>query len=285
MRVLRKLEATVRREFPDVSAQRRRSAIRRAADSSLSQGILAAARDIRASANYRPGNSLDEEIDASLRLGYASEVIRARGDTALPDDEFRNLVAKFNETMCDLHHRFPRLRYLPPPVLSQRLASSPGGAAEYRPATKTIQFRKADLRAWDRRIAREISKGWIAPKAPGIAGVICHEYGHHLGNVDSPRPWYSELTAALKRNGVSFGSERGLPGDAAFSKAVKGHLARMGVGRYAGVNPREFQAEVLGWYMSPNYGQPGEPKMPAFLEDWVRGSFPWLASGNSDANP
>ena len=127
--------------------------------------------------------------------------------------------------------------------------------------------------------------GWIAPKAPGIAGAISHEYGHHLSFVDAPRPWYPELTAALKRNGVSVASRGKLPSDAEFSKALQGHLARLGVGRYAGVNPREFQAEVLAWYMSPAYGQPGEPRMPEFLEDWVRDCFPFLARDDADANP
>ena len=203
----------------------------------------------------------------------------------MPDDEFRTLVAGFNETMSDLHGRFPRLRHVPPPVLSQELATTPTAAAEYENATRTIHFRKANLPDWDRRISREFAKGWIAPKAPRIAGVISHEYGRHLSNVRAPRPWFPELVTALKNNGVPIGSRGKLPSDAEFSKAIKGHLARLGVGCYAGVNPGEFQAEVLAWYMSPTYGQPGEPRMPVFLEDWVRDSFPWVTQDGANANP
>ena len=285
MRVLHKLDRVIRQEFPDVPAKDRRSVIRRAAVPSLPQRILATARGIRETAGYRPGQSLDEEINETLRLGFASDVVRASGDTALPDDEFRNLVAKFNETMSDLHRRFPRLRYIPPPILSQELATSPTAAAEYEHATRVIRFRRANLQHWDRRISREISKGWIAPKAPGIAGVISHEYGHHLSFVRAPRPWFSELVAALKNNGISVTSRGKLPTDAEFSKAIQGHLAGLGVGRYAGANPREFQAEVLAWYMSPTYGQPGEPRMPVFLEDWVRDSFPWVTQDSANASP
>ena len=150
MRVLHTLDEAVRREFPDVPARDRRSVIRRAAVRSLPQSILAAARGIRETTSYRPGRSLDEEINETLRLGFASEVVRASGDNALSDDDFRNLVTKFNETMSDLHRRFPGLRNIPPPILSQELTIGPDAAGEYQASTRTIRFRNADLQAWDR---------------------------------------------------------------------------------------------------------------------------------------
>ncbi len=47
------------------------------------------------------------------------------------------------------------------------------------------------------------------------------------------------------------------------------------VSQYAANNIYEFAAEVLSWYMNPEYGK-SVPAMPDYLENWVRECFPML---------
>ena len=284
MRVLQKLEATIRGEYPEVSAKRLRSTLQGASVLAVPERILAITRTVRASSRYRPGQSLDDEINEAKRLGYASDVIRAAGEGAIPDEDFRGIVAGFNETMSDLHRRFPGLRRIAPPALQQREAEDTGAYALYSRSEMSIRFRKASDDEWKRVLERGIDRGWMTRKAPGLAGGIAHEYGHHLSEIETPRPWYPGLVKVLKRNGVAFATPSLEPDSAEFSKAVRGHLAGMGLGRYAGVNPREFQAEVLACYMSPTYGEPSQPRLPGFLETWIEDCFPMLTHPSRDAD-
>ena len=283
MQVLHKLESTVRREYPEIPAKDLHSVFRRAAVLPVPERILATARGIRAATGYRPGQTLDDEIREAKRLGFASRVVRAQGPGAIADADFKEIVGKFNQTMCDLHRRFPGLRRVPPPALLQREAVDESAYALYSRSEQSIRFRNVSDDEWKVVLARGIAIGWMTRKAPGMAGGIAHEYAHHLSEMKTSRPWYPALVEVLKRNGVVFESTSPEPRNAEFSKAVKKHLAAMGVGRYAGVSPREFQAEILAWYMSPSYGEPSEAKMPDYLENWVRECFPFLSTASRDA--
>ena len=278
MRVLHKLEATIRKEFPEISRGRLRAGVKRVSHLPLSRRILVTAAGVRAAATYRKGNTLDEEMRETVRLGHASKVYRVPEGKAIPEREFTRIVQEYNRTMSDLHARFPGLRRIPPPALTQREAVDPLAYALYSRSARTIRFRNAPDGEWTTAVERGISIGWMTPKAPGLQGCIAHEYGHHLSDVAAVRPWFSGLVRALKENGIPIGSGARLPSNDEFSRAVKGHLARMGLGGYAGANPREFVAEALAWYMSPSYGQPPESRMPAFLETWLRDCFPCLST-------
>ena len=50
------------------------------------------------------------------------------------------------------------------------------------------------------------------------------------------------------------------------------------VSTYAATNVNEFAAEVLSWYMNPEYGK-SAATMPDFLENWIRECFPMLETG------
>ena len=278
LRVLHKLESTLRKEFPEISRGRLRAGARRVSHLPLARRILVTASGVRAAATYREGSTLDEEIREALRLGHASRVFRVSKDAAIPEREFTRIVQEYNRTMSDLHGRFPKLRRVPPPALTQREADDPLAYALYSRGAQTIRFRNASIEEWTETLARGIARGWMTPKAPGLQGGIAHEYGHHLSDVAAARPWFPELVRVLKGNGVPIASTARLPGNGEFSRAVKGHLPAMGLGRYAGVNPREFVAEALAWYMSPTYGQPLESRMPAYLENWLRDCFPCLSA-------
>ena len=68
----------------------------------------------------------------------------------------------------------------------------------------------------------------------------------------------------------------GLYDDAEFNKAVKDNYRKTGCGKYATVNGREFVAEALACYMAPEYGTEAVPRLPGFMERWLRDSFPFL---------
>ena len=278
MRVLHELDSTIRREFPDVSPGRLRERVKRVSHLPLARRILLTASGVRAAATYRKGQSLEGEIGEALRLGHASEVVRVPGKAGIPERDFAPIVEEYNRTMADLHRRFPRLRHVAPPAITQEESRDPLAFALYSRRTRAIRFRNASPEEWTRTMAHGLSIGWMTPKAPGLQGGIAHEYAHHLTDIAAARPWLHELVRVLDANGVAIESAKGLPGNDEFSRSVKGHLAGMGLGGYAGVNPREFVAEAMAWYMSPSYGVPPGSRMPKYLEGWLLDCFPCLAT-------
>ena len=116
--------------------------------------------------------------------------------------------------------------------------------------------------------------GYLTPKQD-FSGFIHHEYAHHLINRIVPeKQWVPKLVEALKLGGLSNASIRFVDGVPQFAQETADRIAKS-VSGYAAKNARECAAEVLSWYMNPEYGKSVAP-MPGYLEHWVRECFPML---------
>ena len=229
-------------------------------------------------------------IKATVRHGYAKRVIaEGHPDCANPVSErtFLEILRGYYEGMGDLHARFPALRTIEPPSLSQEDPTSKGveckAKYQYEPGAMLFASDALD----DSPVESANPFQYKAPREPGIKGVLAHEYGHHLSSERVvPRSiWQPKLEAMLTARGL-LAAPRGLhSNDARFAVLVGKQARELGIGAYAGVKLTEFAAEAIRWRMHPEYGQTEDaPRMPSDLEDWVHDCFPFLDNGQIPEN-
>ena len=227
------------------------------------------------------------ELQRACERGFVNQFVLAR-DPACPyphrQSRFAAMLRQFNDLMADLHQRFPDLRNVRPPNLSQNAVDArvPHFSAMYDSETETMEF--ASVAAGNGRIRSQQARALLidAPKTGGFFGTILHEYSHHLASAENSNQlgWLTGLGVMLQENGfISDASRLDSTSDLhpSFGELVGNKTLRMGLGTYAGTNAAEFVAEVLAWRMSPGYGETDEiPKMPPYLENWVHEYFPFL---------
>ncbi len=210
------------------------------------------------------------------------------------DSRFWRLVTEYNEVMEDLHTRFPGLRKIEQPYLSNTdlaadsTQSGPGGTAAlglYRRFACVMEFRQ--FACWSRwHHALESDGTRDSAPARGFAGLLAHEYGHHLSSdaVVSAPDWMPPLKAMLEANlpapeAASAASTKAPP-DEAFRARYGRLIGTMGIGHYAGQDALEFAAEAISWRLHRDYGGSSDaPRMPRYLENWVHACFPFLNNG------
>lgn len=250
---------------------------------------------IRTEPPVEPAFRLDYEMDRALSRGYVNRfVIRGEPECRfpMPADAFLGLLSTYNRTIEDLHDRFPRLADLNPPNLSQSDAAQqiPGTSGIYEETTETLTFANLDPAEHAKRRANSVGQSYWTPKAPGLVGVMVHEYAHHLTSPNAPnrQKWEDCLVALLRQQGFIRENTAIYRGDRlgpAFTVEVGKNVRELGLGYYGGTSVDEFVAEALAWRMAPGYGASVEvPRMPRFLEDWVHDCFPFTRSGSIPAD-
>ena len=261
------------------------------------QSIIDSVSDIRSRTEYTPATDTGAEVRNTLRFGFAGKVtaqpaIHTPQAAALESEQgqlassagetnlSREQLFWYNRTMNDLYNRFPKLRDIPA-ISSLDLDSfiekpnknqSTFGIYHYE--NRSLELAPFDMsyEAWKILMAANI--GYLTPKQD-FSGFIHHEYAHYLSNLIVPeKQWVPKLVEALKLGGLSNASIRFVDGVPEFAQETADRIAKS-VSGYAAKNAREFAAEVLSWYMNPEYGKSVAP-MPGYLERWVRGCFPML---------
>ena len=238
-------------------------------------------------------------MEEAVRLGYVKDPFESRpvGRAGLNSDKtFLKIVEGLNEKMRDLHARFPGLRNVEPPTLSQQdpnhdekllSARDPGHKpaliwGQYLDNEAAMMFANPADVDWFQTDAADTHIG--SPNEQGFSGVLVHEYGHHLSNRVVPRStWKPKLEAMLRANGLLHGPRGAhLPhaNDHDFAAFVGKQVRELGIGIYAGTDEYEFVAEAIAWRMHPDYGRTEDvPRMPPILENWVHECFPFLDNG------
>ena len=250
---------------------------------------------IRTEPPIEPAFRLGYEIDRALSRGYVNRfVIRGEPECRfpMPAKAFLGLLSTYNRTMEDLHDRFPRLADLNPPNLSQSDSAReiPGSSGFYNETMEILSFANLDPAVHARRRAASQGQSYSTPKAPGLVGVMVHEYAHHLTSPNAPnrQKWEDSLVALLRQQGFIRENTAIYRGDRfgpAFTVEVGKNVRELGLGYYGGASVDEFVAEALAWRMAPGYGASVEvPRMPRFLEDWVHDCFPFTRSGSIPAD-
>ena len=236
------------------------------------------------------GKTVEEMKRDSVTIAkYFQTAWKGRETThLLSDKQFHYIVGKYNETMSDLFARFPGLRSIPPPCLIQARPTNKAADGVYSSLYNSISVAGMSDKQWQSTSSQNMTAGWYVPSAPGLPGTLAHEYGHHISmrnitknketGANSVPDWYPELARVLEKNDVIAPGDLdpACPNASDFSRALKHYPAQSGVGCYATINHLEFAAEVLAWYLHPDYGKDSVPKMPAYLEDWVQDCFPVL---------
>ena len=200
-----------------------------------------------------------------------------------PPQAFLAVMEAWNTVMDDLQGRFPNLREIRPPNLSQNDlgAESAGLLGRYQLKSSTMQFTNPFCIHWARYSEDRKNDSLTSPKREGFEGIVLHEYAHHLRAevLPDPRRWLTGLAAMLKENGY-IDDESKIDSTPAFAVQVGKKAREMGLGYYAGRNAEEFTAEALAWRLSPGYGAVAEtPRMPRYLEDWIHKCFPFVLDG------
>ena len=233
---------------------------------------------------------LAREIDKSLRRGYVSQ-FDLMGDPAcrhpMSEPAFLNIVTIYNETMEDLHGRFPHLADLEPPNLSQTdLSQKPGSVSgDYDFATSTLRFTSLDAAVSEARRAPARAHSRTAPEATGLRGAIIDEYARHLSSPfhSNLTHWRARLIHMLQQQGfVSLNTKLASapPSSPTLAIEVGTKIREMGLAFHADNSLYDFAAQALSWRMVPGYGESSEtPRMPPYLEDWVHDCFPYTREG------
>ena len=242
-------------------------------------------------------NTLASEMRNAVIDGLASGMVLPGNRFCrhpVTDGRFQHLVADYNEAMMDLHTRFPGLKRVNQPYLSNSdpaadrtrcSAGEPPSLGTYRRFASILEMRQfTDSSQW---IQRRVGDG-TQYSAPGIgfAGVLAHEYGHHLSSeaVVSGAIWAPALKAMLEANlpaaEAAGAASAKAPPHEAFRARYGRLIGTMGIGHYAGQDALEFAAEAIAWRLHPHYGGRSEaPRMPRYVEDWVHECFPFLNNG------
>ncbi len=228
---------------------------------------------------------LAQELQTALNHGFVNRFV-LEGDpeieNPMPQASFLKILTVFNATMADLHQRFPALADIRPPNLSQSdySARHPGGAASYASGTETIAFAYVDPAVHAARHFRGRAMRLMSPKAPGLQGVLTHEYSHHIASpgICDNLAWQTKLLDMLQQSGIvctDTSIDAARPDGPEFESEVGVQVVRLGLGTYAGRSMDEFAAEALAWRLAPGYGESSDiPPMPSRLEQWVHECFP-----------
>lgn len=231
---------------------------------------------------HRFALKLAHEVHWAVKNGTLNRLVLERDPESsppMPPQAFLTVMEAFNRVMGHLHRRFPQLRTVGPPNLSQndlgaRTALSLG---TYNRESSTMEFTNPFSIHWARHARDVKTDSQMSPKLKGFEGIVLHEYAHHLcSEKHSNRPRrLSRLAAMLKENGF-IDDESKIDGTPAFAAHIGKQAREMGLGYHAGKNAEEFAAEALAWRLSPGYGSSVDvPAMPGFLENWVHECFPF----------
>ena len=244
--------------------------------------------------------ALYRKLEEAIRQGYVREVFvpeRVGRPGCNSDDTFLEIVANFSEGMRDLHARFPGLKNVEPPALSQEdpnhdeklLAEGDPNhdpqltRGEYVRREAALVFANPADVGWFR--IHDADKHEYSPQEQGFNGALAHEYGHHLSSnrVVPSTIWKPKLEAMLRANGLLVGPRGAHPShanDHRFAVLAGKQVRELGIGVYAGSDESEFVAEAIAWRMHPDYGGAEDvPRMPPILESWVHECFPFLDNG------
>lgn len=245
------------------------------------QSIINSVSDIRADTGYAAANSTGDEALNTLKHGFASSITAQKlgggqpGSPAVETENSRSQLFFYNRTMDDLFHRFPKLRYIP--VIKTLKLDKPYRdtlQGQYNRNNRSIYLGSMPVKKASRE-ARQLSlTGKVTPRQ-NFSGLLYHEYAHHLSlHVVPKKRWLPKLVEAARVGGTKISIKRNIFGPETFDQQTTRIIASS-VSSYATTNVEEFAAEVLSWYMNPEYGN-SVARMPDFLENWVRDCFPML---------
>ena len=249
------------------------------------KSIINSVSDIRAGSEYTPAQSTEGEVRNTFKFGFAGN-IRAqksrqgqsrssRGETVTA----REQLFWYNRTMGDLHNRFPKLRNTP--AIKTFKLDMPSRDKEvfasYERRNRSMELASFPLKKASKLALRNSQSGYLTPKQD-FSGLIHHEYAHHLSLLVVPEKlWIPKLVEALKAGGMSHTRIKNVGGKPAFNKETAEKIVKT-VGKYAATDAHEFAAEIISWYMNPEYGK-SVATMPDYLENWVKECFPMLDTG------
>ena len=257
------------------------------------QSIIDSVSNLRAGSEYTRAESPEEAARNTLKFGFAGEVTaasvipcRARQESQVSDEEkalpfgvtetAREQLFWYNRAMNDIFTRFPKLRNLPA-ITTLRL-DMPNDrdtyVAHYHIEDASICLASIDMERAQHRAYKDTGTGFLTPKL-NYGGYIHHEYAHNLSRKIVPEQvWVPKLVEALKAGGMPHARITYTGGKPGFDRETAGKLANS-VSEYAAKNALECAAEILSWYMNPEYGK-SESAMPDYLEHWVTECFPML---------
>lgn len=262
------------------------------------QSIIDSVGNIRAGSGYIPAGDTEGEVRNMQRLGFAGEVTAPRAvctlQQALPSaheqtasssgetQTAREQLFWYNRTMNDLYNRFPKLRCVRA-VSTLNLDTSIENPAENQVilARYLLTKRSLDIGHFDKNnlsqmVEDDVNSGFLTPKHD-CSGLIHHEYAHHLSrHVVPEKRWITKLEQALAGGGSTNVCIRYVDGIPGFDNEGQKNVAGS-VSKFAATNARECAAEILSWYMNPEYGK-SVKRMSDYLENWVRECFPMLTA-------
>ena len=292
--VIAVLNEQISREFGPDHRLNIRTVLRRAdTNERFLQSIISNVGKVRAGTEYTPATDTRDEIRNTLRYGFAGKVTGLRPactlqEALLREQQGQSLPAAgetgtaraqlfwYNRTMNDLFTRFPKLRDISA-ISSLDLDAVLKCAtifAAYDRATHGMKFAPVDIEEKSREVVSCCIAGQTTPKQD-FSGYIHHEYAHHLSvGVVPEKVWIPELVDALKAGGISNVSITNVSGKPKFDPDTAEKIANS-ISKYAAINARECAAEIISWYMNPEYGN-SVGRMPDYLEHWVTECFPML---------
>ena len=258
------------------------------------QSIIDSVGSLRAGSQYTPTAHTREEARNTLKFGFADKVTAPRaadtpatalqmsheqaplsaGTTALA----REQLFWYNRTMNDLFTRFPRLRNLPaiPTLKLSAPLQNKHTLAKYWYYSRELMLSSLPMQEASKKMLMSCNSGYLTPKQD-LAGLLHHEYAHHLSRRVVPEQnWIPTLGEALKAAGIPQARINTASAPPAFDQATAEKVAKS-VSKYAAIDARECAAEILSWYMNPEYGKSVE-RMPEHLEHWVTECFPMLTT-------
>ena len=249
------------------------------------QSIIDSVSNLRAGSEYTPAETPEEEARNTLKFGLASEVTAPYEETEGVTQIAREQLPWYNRTMNDLFTRFPKLRNLP--AVSALRLSMPDGAdrdlAHYHREDKSIYLYRVDMKKFARACYNDSCTHFSTPRL-SADGYVHHEYAHYLSiAIVSDRVWLPKLLEALRAEifpracTITYARATSFTGRyTVFDKETTREIAAS-IGTYASTDTLECAAEVLCWYMQPEYGEV-LPRMPDRLEHWVTECFPMLTN-------
>ena len=247
------------------------------------KSIIHAVSDLRAATEYAPADSIEEEIRNAVKFGFAGSIAAQKSGQGAPGSPIgATVTAKeqlfwYNRTMHELFDRYPELRDLPAITsLDLDVPVKNEGPACYLKSSQTMMLYSHPVPKVSKEMLLSHESGYLTPKQD-FSGLIHHEYAHHLSRRVVPeKQWIPKLLDALKSGGMTKARIKRVGGKPTFDQQTAARIATS-VSEYAAVDTLECAAEILSWYMNPEYGK-SVKRMPEHLENWVRECFPMLTT-------